>query len=576
VLIASQIISFLEQMDSASPFSSRIGTNYLPTLDEAIQIKGYISEKAARISEVDQEMEDLKALRAELILEIEGHQSLLSPVPHLPIDILQDIFKACLPTEHNPIVSRYEAPLLLTQVCKNWRTVALSTPHLWSAIHIPIPSLPGHLIPHEHPVGGLSGYSTALLTLMRERMAAIHQWLERSKGSPLTISVFDGGNCPREVCDLVLNTIIHFSPRWSRLIFDTHSCDLARIAGLVLSQVPQLESLVIRNEAITQNVDTTYSIPVSWSASEIVKAPKLQQIAFYQITDNIIEFPLRWSQMTRIFFGSIVGARMFSIPVILLKQVVFILRSCEQLVSFRLEVLLLADDFDQNQEPVCLPSLQELSFHDNGVDVSSLFSLLELPSLKYLEFNTMAQHTKKSALETLLPRITTLERFITEPQFFAQGHHVKCLSHMSSLTHISIQWTTFSRSPDWASLSDNNDEHYKIISDSLLAWFTTPDSAGDYPVPALESFECGATTDFTDNAVVDFIRKKYALPGIRALRRIYIAFPRPRTADIIEEIGEEISKQLNHELKYSYPIASLEEPVVFHPFDGIHTYPQSF
>ena len=575
VLIAIQMILFREQMESGSPFSSHIGTNYLPTSDEAIQIKGYISGKAARIAEVDRQIEDLKALRAKLTLEIEGHQSLLSPLPHLPIDILQEIFNACLPTKHNPVVSRYEAPLLLTQVCKNWRSIALSTPHLWSAIHIPILSLPGQHI-YDPPVSGLSEYLTALLAFMRERMATIHQWLERSKGSPLTISVFDGGNCPREVCDLVLDTIIHFSPRWRHLILDTHSCDLIRIASLTPSQVPQLESLVIRNEAITQNVELTYSNPISWSASEVVKAPKLQEIALHQMTDNVIEFPLKWSQMTRIFLGSIAGARMFSTPTMSLKQVAFILRSCEQLVSFRLEVLLLVTDFDPNQEPICLPFLQEFSFHDSGIEVSSLFSLLEFPSLKYLEFNTNAQHLKKSPLEMLLPRITTLEHFITEPQFFARGHYVNCLSHMSSLTFITIRWTAFFRSPDWSPLVDNDDNHYKIISDSLLTWFTTPDSAGDYPVPALETFECYATSEFTDNAVIDFIKKKYALPGIRALRRICIAFSRPQTIDIIEEIGQEISKQLDHELKYPYPTASLEQPVVFYPFDGIHTYPRSF
>jgi hypothetical protein len=62
--------------------------------------------------------------------------------------------------------------------------------------------------------------------------------------------------------------------------------------------------------------------------------------------------------------------------------------------------------------------------------------------------------------------------------------------------------------------------------------------------------------------VVDFIRKKYALPGIRALRKIRIAFSGPQTA---EEIGEEISKQLHLELRYPYSTASLNRPVFFHP-----------
>ena len=555
-------------MDSASPFSSRIGTDHypLPTSDEANQIKRYISEKVARIADVDQEIEKLKALRAKLTSEIEDHRSLLSPVPHLPIDILQEIFNACLPTAYNPVISRYEAPLLLTQVCRNWRNVALSSPFLWSAIHIPIPSLPGHLTSFDIPTTALSNYLTELLALTRERMAAVHEWLQRSKGAPLSISIFDGGYCQKEVCDLVLDTIIFFSHRWKRLVLDTRSCNLTRIAGVLPSQLPHLESLIVWNEAITHNFELAYAIPVAWSTSEIVKAPKLRAISFYKMTANITEFPLRWSQMTEIALGSIAGPQMFSTPTMSLKQVAFILRSCQQLFAFRLEVTLLPDDLDQ--QPICLLFLQKFSFHDSGIDVSSLFSILELPSLKHLEFNSDAQYLKKASLEALLPRVNTLERFITEPQFFAQGYYVKCLSHMSSLTHISIRWTPFLGSPGWSLTGDNND-NYRAISDALLLWFTAPDPAGEYPVPALEIFECHAMSEFTDNALVDFIRNKYSLPGIRALSRISITFSRPQTVDIVEAIGEEISKDLDHYLKYPYHIESLEKAIAFSPFAGI-------
>ena len=132
----------LQQRNSASPFSSRIGTNYLPTTDEATQIKDYISKKVVRVAEIEEEIEKLEVLRAKLTVEIEEHRSLLSPIHHVPSDILQEIFTACLPAAHNPVLSRNEAPLLLTRVCKSWRNIMFSTPHLWSSIHIPIPSFP--------------------------------------------------------------------------------------------------------------------------------------------------------------------------------------------------------------------------------------------------------------------------------------------------------------------------------------------------------------------------------------------------------------------------------------------------
>jgi hypothetical protein len=108
-------------------------------------------------------------------------------------------------------------------------------------------------------------------------------------------------------------------------------------------------------------------------------------------------------------------------------------------------------------------------------------------------------------------------------------------------------------------------------------WFTTPDPIGEYPVPALEIFECYTTSEFTDNALVDFIKKKYSLPGIWPLKKIYIGFSRPQMLDVIEDVGEEISNQLDHDLRYPFSAASLlKGPVIFHPFAGIHSYPAAF
>ncbi|KIM34837.1 hypothetical protein M413DRAFT_450033 [Hebeloma cylindrosporum] len=566
----------------ASPFSSHIGTHYTPTSDEANQIKGFISAKIARIAEVDQEIEKLKALRSDLTLEIEDHRSLLSPIHHLPVDVLQEIFAACLPITHNPVVSRYEAPLLLTQVCRNWRDIVLSTPHFWSAIHIPIPSLPLDPISHSLPADGLSNYLDGLLSLIRERMAAVHAWLERSKGSPLSISVFDNGNCPKEVCDIVLDTIIHFSPRWKHLQLDTHSCDLTRIACLTPSEIPQLVSLVIENEFSTEIPLVTgpspNAVPFAWSTSRIIQAPKLQELVFIRPTENIVEFPLRWSQMTCISLGSISSSRPLVTAALSLKQVAFILRSCPQLVWCGLEILLLAGHPDENQSPIHLASLESFCFHDSGVDVSSLFSILDFPSLKYLRFHsTSREGWTHSPLDNLLPRITTLERLTTEPRFFTQGHYIKNLGHMSRLTSISIRWSPFFRTPDWSPIFENGGDRDKVISDELFTWFTTPDAEGVYPVPALEHFECYTTSEFTDSALVNFIKKKYSLPGIRPLKKIYIVFARPQILDVVEEIGEEISRQLDHDLRYPFSAASLlKAPVVFHPFDGIHHYHTTF
>ncbi|KAF9479223.1 hypothetical protein BDN70DRAFT_700791 [Pholiota conissans] len=61
-----------------------------------------------------------------------------SPIGNIPYDVLREIFLHCLP--HNPHEWRNRqpstkiAPILLCHVCSSWRTVALTSPKLWTHI----------------------------------------------------------------------------------------------------------------------------------------------------------------------------------------------------------------------------------------------------------------------------------------------------------------------------------------------------------------------------------------------------------------------------------------------------------
>ncbi|KAJ6570464.1 hypothetical protein DFH09DRAFT_831302, partial [Mycena vulgaris] len=59
------------------------------------------------------------------------------PVLTLPYEITSEVFIKSLPP--SPIFTKdfkngpnsFEAPLLLSQICREWRSIAISTPHLW-------------------------------------------------------------------------------------------------------------------------------------------------------------------------------------------------------------------------------------------------------------------------------------------------------------------------------------------------------------------------------------------------------------------------------------------------------------
>ncbi|KAJ7776976.1 hypothetical protein DFH07DRAFT_951592 [Mycena maculata] len=64
------------------------------------------------------------------ILQAES-DSIIYPVLSLPPEITAEIFVRCLPSHHLPDLSPSRAPLLLAQVCHQWRQITLETPSLW-------------------------------------------------------------------------------------------------------------------------------------------------------------------------------------------------------------------------------------------------------------------------------------------------------------------------------------------------------------------------------------------------------------------------------------------------------------
>ncbi|KAF8175470.1 hypothetical protein K438DRAFT_1608588, partial [Mycena galopus ATCC 62051] len=55
--------------------------------------------------------------------------SIVYPVLSLPPEITSHIFIQSLPEDTRP--SPRSAPLLLVQICRSWRVIAIATPDLW-------------------------------------------------------------------------------------------------------------------------------------------------------------------------------------------------------------------------------------------------------------------------------------------------------------------------------------------------------------------------------------------------------------------------------------------------------------
>ncbi|KAJ7830478.1 hypothetical protein B0H13DRAFT_1503947, partial [Mycena leptocephala] len=55
----------------------------------------------------------------------------LAKLGELPVELWSKIFRCALPRDGRVHPSPKVAPLLLAQICRQWRAVALATPELW-------------------------------------------------------------------------------------------------------------------------------------------------------------------------------------------------------------------------------------------------------------------------------------------------------------------------------------------------------------------------------------------------------------------------------------------------------------
>ncbi|KAJ6585373.1 hypothetical protein B0H19DRAFT_926533, partial [Mycena capillaripes] len=124
-----------------SPFSDRLNTNYVPSEAEVVELRALLVDPVDELARLDaqiQQMEfalsQLRERHASLRAPIDSHRALISPIRRISRDVLLEIFFSCLP-EHNALIDPAEVPMLLGHICRHWRSVAYSTPSLWSSIH---------------------------------------------------------------------------------------------------------------------------------------------------------------------------------------------------------------------------------------------------------------------------------------------------------------------------------------------------------------------------------------------------------------------------------------------------------
>ena len=529
-------------MDS-SPFASRLDSNYIATDSESLEIKILLEHPTARLEELSTQLQELRDEQSALLLFISKHRTLISAIRKLPIDVLQKIFVACLPTAHNPVMSKSEPPILLTQICSSWRNVAHATPQLWKSIHIAIP---------------FSKYTTVEQHMDR-RSEVVQEWLTRSAACPLDISV--GGDWETrdvdESCDKIIDTLIRFSERWREVCFLAPYQALVPIASLPPSKVPLLKAVSLNCPSPDQVILTQLD---PQSVCGLLKAPNLRDLSLLgwwltHLSVDVTRLPINWNQLTNIVLE---GPSCWGECFLSVSGTYKILSLCRNLITCQLEIgSLISEDIelplDATAAIISLPSLTRLSVCEN-TSLKRLFTLLHLPSLNFLEFRTTISPTEQSStsLLSLLTRFHNTIHLITDSQYFTRQDFIKCLRLCPLLKSLSIQ-KAYYVPPGIPSCK---------IDDAFIQLFFESSNDEGCLCPRLEIFKSSRETELPETTLLQFVKEKNgdSTPGLAKLKCLNVTFNRRPLSDI----------DLNQELE-PYKQAGLATSIMY-----LHSSPSPF
>ncbi|KAJ7486721.1 hypothetical protein FB451DRAFT_1168128 [Mycena latifolia] len=373
-------------MESESPFSRYLNTNYAPSDSEVKQIQAHIIPHFVEASRLEALILELSTQREKVLHYIDAHQALLSPARQMPREIVEEIFLACIPTHRNAVMSAKEAPLVLARICSAWRTIALTTPALWASLHLPLEYIYDHNL-----------------------YAPVAKWLQLSGRCPLSLSLVGWRNLEIELrlgADEGLLRLLHvYAPK---LVAAKITCNGAELLQTSLLTTPSLREVTLR---VTRDFD-----------------------------QYIPQMPLVWDHLTHLTFDS---SGMYHNVGLSPSTAINIVQRCPRLIFFKSEFTGVPDSLAAPH--VSLPALRELIFCHGGSFVNPdstqfLLEHLSTPQLRHLQLPRTAPPNEFSIpfLGDLGARLSLLEELILDLMGLTQASLVENLGVLHCLRKLVV------------------------------------------------------------------------------------------------------------------------------------------
>lgn len=262
-------------------------SNVPPTGPEATHILQLISEEESCLADLERELAPVRALFERLerqhskrASDLRKNKSIVNPVRRVPPEILGEIFLRVLDAyvdfdfdSHSP-PSPITTPLILSQICSEWRQICIGFPRLWNHIIISFDNdNHGRMIP------------------------LVKLWLDRAQALPLSLAIRPRSIRPTHVSKM-MDTLLSYLPQCKRLYIDIITSRLSEVhcsMGLLENlEVTLTSGFTDDGGSCLSNVFTAFE-----------DAPRLKTVKVWSDSnfleeDAILKLILPWPQLTRL------------------------------------------------------------------------------------------------------------------------------------------------------------------------------------------------------------------------------------------------------------------------------------
>ncbi|KAF7346513.1 hypothetical protein MSAN_01879400 [Mycena sanguinolenta] len=453
--------------------------------------------------------------------------ALISPMRHIPQDILLEIFFACLPPEHDAVIDPAEAPLLLGRICRHWRSVAYATPILWSSIHIPSPD-----------------YLNTPPNILRQLERIIEAWLERSAACPLSVSLFDFTNRVEsnpENHPFVLK-VLSASRRLRSLALAGDAELLLPVLQLHPADLPLLKRI--------RMVIPLDQIP----STTILEVPTLEDVVLrMMVSSHPLSLPLPWTRLRRLHLEIYSFWTAHGNGGLDFDGALDVLRKCPKLESCEIRVNkhntpYSGSGLGHDSSSIILPHLHTLILSGFEFQLQRWIPDLVAPNLRSLQIGNRFASLSRSNDAHLSVNIHLTCFTMTSLREFLQSFPM--------ISHLQVTASPFHFDP--GSSED----------DGFIALLYPP----HHLCPMLTDIEIVVPPDpsarVSDAEVLALIKARMSMPN--PLRRFQARFNRPMELDVMPELQSFISDGLQVNLQYPpqrqgfWAREGLDEPWLFH------------